>query len=396
MALGINQKIFAKKRMWIISSGKNTKLDLNIGSQGIQTVLAKEYKISDLARYLLNPEPIEVRKQLIGCEVYFRVPFSDKLRRAIRKVVPSKWHGKFKEKTVEQETWLAGRDQSALLLKDKDLEAHVGKIRSFLDGFDPVLKGLARLDKDQVADIVGICEDIGGNRSLLNLKGGIEEKIKYMKVFLSKDVGVILERAYVAEGLFEMSGFDFTTFNPRNSHRLIKFHGDGQFRFCVVDSQGEVEFWINDADLVRDMHLLEQSVKANPKFSEALRWCSNGDAKPLRLLFKNQLEIDYFKSPLPSLYKDLFRTYKVSSNEKETIIKSLKNSQLGILFNYVPNVKTGKKRLITNISVMHELSALDSIKNYMPNLYSIIDRMAFVSEAGKYYLLDEIRGNGNE
>ena len=30
----------------------------------------KEYRISEIARYLIHPGPIEIRKRLIGCEVH--------------------------------------------------------------------------------------------------------------------------------------------------------------------------------------------------------------------------------------------------------------------------------------------------------------------------------------
>ena len=88
-----------------------------------------------------------------------------------------------------------------------------------------------------------MCEDIGGNRSLLNLKGDINEKIGYMVSYLSKDVGVVLEKARVSDGLFEMSGFDFSSYDAKNSHRLIKFFSDGKTKCCVIGFDGKVEYW---------------------------------------------------------------------------------------------------------------------------------------------------------
>ncbi len=383
--------------LWIISSGENTKFEMSTDKKASQNVLAKEYKISDLAKYLLNPDAIEVKKTLVGCEIHFRETIGRRLQNMVVKVLPRRCHRRIEEKKMPlQETLVATYDRRSLCLKDKGLEDHLDKIRAAISDFDPLLKRLAHLDTDYISNIIGVCEDAGGNRSLLNLKGTMEEKIKYTQAFLMKKVGVILESANVSEGLFDISGFDFTSFNPFNTHRLIKFYAEGRPRYCVIDAQGEVVFWIHDMNLIHHMHLLDYSIKANPKLSYALGLCTGGQAKPLRLLFKRHLDIDYTRSPLPSLYRDLFDTYKVGSAEKDDVLKSLKNAQLGILFNYVPNSDTGRKKLYTAISVMHDVRALAPIKNHLPNLYSVVDKMASVSEAGKYYLLDYMKGSSND
>jgi hypothetical protein len=213
---------------------------------------------------------------------------------------------------------------------------------------------------------------------------------------LLKDVGVVLEKAHVSDGLFEMSGFDFASFDAKSSRRLIKYFADGRPKCCVIGLDGNVEYWVDDANLIKQMHLLEHSLKENPKFNNSLSLCTRGDARPLRLLFKKQLEIDYTKSPLPTLYKDLFNTYDIGTNKKNAVMRSLQNSQLGILFNYVPVNGKGEKKLFTNVSVMHDVRALEPIKEDFPELYSMVNKMASISEAGKYYLLDSIRGFSNE
>ncbi len=382
--------------VWIISRGEHTKFDLSSIYDGVKTSLVKEYRISDLARYLLNPNPIEVKKILVGCDVSLHQPFSDKVRDVFRKILPQKMHGLLKENKVLTYSIMADRDKSSLALKDIELESHVMNIQMALRGYDPILKQLSKIEPDETENITGICEDVGGNRSLLNLKGDIEEKINYMGNYILKDVGVILEKAHVSDGLFEMSGYDFSEYNSKNMHRLIKFYDNGVPRYCVVGFDGKVEFWIENVSIIKQMHLLEHSLKANPKFNKSLNMCTNGDAKPLRLLFKQPLEIDYSKSPLPAIYKDIFETYNVGSNGKDAVMKSLRSSQLGILFNYVPRSNEGEKKLFTNVSVMHDVRALEAIKEDLPEIYSIINKMASVSEAGKYYLLDSIRGYTNE
>ncbi|MDY6842770.1 MAG: hypothetical protein SVW57_01575, partial [Thermodesulfobacteriota bacterium] len=59
---------------------------------------------------------------------------------------------------------------------------------------------------------------------------------------------------------------------------------------------------------------------------------------------------------------------------------------------YIPQSYCVEQKLFTNISVMHDFRALEPIKSELPLLYSEIDKMTSVSEAGKFYLLDSIRG----
>jgi hypothetical protein len=97
-------------------------------------------------------------------------------------------------------------------LKDSHLESHLNKIVEQLRPYDSVAKKLVQLDPRKIVQIVGICEDVGGNYSYLKLQGSIEEKIKYLGNFISKDVGVILNRAYIGDGLFELRATVWTSF----------------------------------------------------------------------------------------------------------------------------------------------------------------------------------------
>jgi hypothetical protein len=44
---------------------------------------------------------------------------------------------------------------------------------------------------------------------------------------------------------------------------------------------------------------------------------------------------------------------------------------------------------------MHDFRALETIKSHLPNVYSEINKKALVSDAGKLYLLNSIRGYQN-
>lgn len=396
MRLQRNQEPLPDNAVWIISKGRHAEFDLGTVCRDVKTTFVREYRISDIAKYLLDPNPIEVKKILIGCEVNYHQAFFDKAGEKVRQILPPGLRGLLKDRKMLSEVLMANCEETTIYLKDRGLKSHVEKICSALRGYSPMLKRLSELERREVSNISGICEDIGGNRSLLNLKGDIEEKISYISSCMMRDIGVILEKAHVSDGLFEMSGFDFSSYNANNSHRLIKFCADGSPKFCVLGIGGKVEFWVDEARLINHMHLLEHSIRANFNFRNSLTMCSQGEARPLRLLFKNRLEIDYAKSPLPELYRDIFDTCNIGSKEKDAVMRSLKNSQLGILFNYVPVTNSGGNKLHTNVSVMHDIKALEPIKDELPELYSKVNKMALKSEAGKYYLLDSIRGYNND
>jgi len=59
------------RNIWVLSKGRYTDWDLSRIWEGAETKTVTEYKISDLGRYLLNPNPIEIRKKLIGCEIHY-------------------------------------------------------------------------------------------------------------------------------------------------------------------------------------------------------------------------------------------------------------------------------------------------------------------------------------
>ena len=141
-------------------------------------------------------------------------------------------------------------------MKDPDLEAHLNQFFGLLRSYDSVPKKLALLDPHKIFEIVGICEDIGGNYSYLKLKGSIEEKIKYLENSFSKDVGVVLNRAYIADGLFELRGYDFESYKPERSYRLISFTNDGGPAACVLTGHNKVDFYLSDYTLIKHMHLL--------------------------------------------------------------------------------------------------------------------------------------------
>ena len=72
---------------WIISEGKLLRLDPAEFDPEADRGTVKEYRISEIARYLIHPGPIEIRKRLIGCEVHTA---RNGARRLLRRLLPAR------------------------------------------------------------------------------------------------------------------------------------------------------------------------------------------------------------------------------------------------------------------------------------------------------------------
>ena len=382
--------------IWIISEGRYTDVSLEGVNDGKVAGPYKEYKISDIGRYLLNPNSIEVKKKLIGGEIHYKQGALKKIGRLFRKILPNASRRQSKGPSISPELIVSRYKLRIPPMKDPDLEAHLNQFFGLLRSYDSVPKKLALLDPHKIFEIIGICEDIGGNYSYLKLKGSIEEKIKYLENSFSKDVGVVLNRAYIADGLFELRGYDFESYKPERSCRLISYTNDGGPAACVLTSHNKIDFYLSDYTLIKHMHLLEQSLRTNPSISEAFIRCVKGQATPIKLFFNKKLEIDYAKTALPAIYQDVFKTLDVELNQRNLVKPILNYLQIGVSLNYILPEEGQEDRMYTHISVLHDFRALEPLRKNLPQVYSALLQQAFSTEAGRYYLLDSINGYSNE
>lgn len=378
--------------IWIISGGRSIALDISTICEGSATVQCTEYRISEIARYMLNPGPITVPEKVIGCTVKYRRNPYGKIKRLIKKFI-NRGKDLPGDQPQTEEITSAFRAE-APCFRDKYLNAHLTQISELLRPYDPVLKKLGQLDRDRVEDITALCEDFTGDRYKLNLQGSAGDKINYVSGSLSHTVDAITF-AYLKQGLFEMRGFDFSSFNANKYSLLIKFLYQNQIRYCVLDSSYRLEYWVNDTEMVNFAHILEQSVVTDQKLRDAFSLCAQGGARPLKLFFTERLKHKYSDKYLPSLYRELFESYSVAPRDKETIANMLNDHQSIVSFNYVPASERGKQKQLINISVLHDIRALDPIKNSIPSLYTDILSKTPESGIGKLYLLDSMQGYNN-
>ena len=378
--------------VWIISKGRDSQFDMSTIEGGKHTDTVKEYQISDIAHYLLNPNPIEVEKRLIGCEIHYPQRTTTKIIDNVKRIFPRRFRNLWKGHAIPPEVLISRCKIKIPPLKDKDLESHLNTIYESLRSYDAVSKRLPQLDPYKIAHIIGICEDIGGNFSYLKLQGSIEDKLKYVNNYISKNVGVLLRKACIVEGLFEMRGFDFSAYDSGRTRRLITYQKNGKQRCCVLNSNNKVEYALDEAKLIKYMLLLEQSLQADANLKNAFDLCIKNQARPFKLFFNRQLEVDYSKSPFPKIYRDILKANDIDSNQRNFIRPSLNYMQIGISFNYIPQSDSAEDKMMTLISVLHDLRALEVLRKNLPRVYDEISKYVSVSEAGKFYLLDSIEG----
>lgn len=374
----------------MISEGRFVNLDLSGICEQPVSMPVTEYGISELARYLLSPNSISVEEKVIGCRVKYRAPRTGMTNRLKMKFFSGKNSAPDNSSGVEEIISSSGMGSPPF--RDEALNRHFVKINELLGPYDPARKKIAALNREEIEDVKAVCEDIGGNRYHLNLQGNIGEKLAYVTNSITKRVNVTFSRAYLSKGLFEMRGFKFPLYNPRANYRLIKFIRNNQPGYCVLNADYKLEYLVTDHELISFIHMLEHAVKTDPKLLEALTQCIKGEARPLKLFFSKKLDQNYTEKHLPMTYRKVFDIYEMNEVEKASVANMLNDHQSIVSFNYVPRCETGRQKLCINISVLHDIKALEPIRSRMPHLYSEINKQAPSSDIGRLYLLDSMRG----
>ena len=382
--------------IWAIRPGKYINLDnLSVLSNEFGKPI-KEYHISDFTKYLLSPEPIEVNQRLIGFEVHYQQSWLSDIKTKISRILPVKHQTQMGKPLYPPKSYIARVTDPLPDLADKNLKAHIDNLSNKLLPYSTIIKQLKGLETSRISKILGICKDLAGNRSYLNIQGDIDSQTGYLNRNLLKNVGARLNMAHIADGLFDMRGFDFSKFNYRNTHQLVKFMKDGKNRYCVMGDGDQPQYWVENSRLVSYAQLLEQSLKADKRFNHSLNECVAGKAKPQKLFFNNKLEIEYSALHMPIIYKKAIETHVLKHADQDILLNLLPSMQIGISLNFIPNSDFGERKLVTDIAVLHDLRALEPLKEKLPLLFAEIDKIAVISEAGRFYLLDSIRGYQNE
>jgi len=381
---------------WIISAGAYADIDLAAFDIHATPKRVMAYALSDIGRYLLFPGAFKIESRLMGCECDMK---------------PSAWHrfkhamgGRnfFKGKSSPPANPLQRRLLMAQLfvplpsLQDPSLARHLDRLRDLLRPSDPILQEIAGLDLDRVADMRGVCEDTGGHRTHITLSGDLETKRRYVLDNLLGRIPITLPQAHIADGLYEMRGLAARTYQEERRHRLLRFHVNGEFFACLLNAAGRVAFWIDDAKRLHHLLILQQALETDPVLRSSIEGCLRGEAQALRLLINAQMDIDYSRNRLPGVYQELFHRLDLEAGVRKEVIRSLNAHQTGVSFSFTRPGGHGDPQATTSIAVLHDVKALDPLREALPELYAAINRKASLTEAGKYYLLESIKGRPDE
>lgn len=380
--------------VWIISAGTFTRLEPEIQKREGLPEEVQSFRTSDLGQYLLSPRPIQVTGTLVGCEVHRRGSLLSRIGSSLRRGDAEGGAGGRNGDAVEEWTLQGRIDVDDL--NDARLTLHLGGIVEGLRPYNPLVRKLARLDMSTVTDLVGITEDLTGVRTRLVLKGSVEDKRCYLVDNIAREVPITLRNAYLADGLFEMRGYDFRDYQPMRSHRLLRYQSDGQSRAVFMGAAGRVDVHVPDMRRLRYVRIFEQAVRSDGEMAERLRECLRGEVRPLKLYFNDRLEIAYSNLQMPSPFQDLFLAREVRPSLREMVVHSLKRGQIGISLSYLPSGSAERGKTHATVSVMHDIRAFEALKREDPHFYREIQTRAGIRDAVPYYLLDSITGVSDE
>jgi hypothetical protein len=279
---------------------------------------------------------------------------------------------------------------------DVNLNLHIRHLYDNFRPFDSFHQNLEKIDTGRLAQVTGICEDDAGYRSPVAIDGPPAQQLDFVRRFAGRQIEVRLKRPYIADGLFEMKGFDFVNFDPRVQYRLIRFVQDGTPKACVTEDDHTIAFWLDDIKLVNYLQLFQHCIQHDQHMRESLHNCIRGKAAALRLMFNHRLEIDYSRAPLPAVFQEAIGEKQLAGHSDHLIKQNLNHYQVGVSFNAMTLQAGGGSALRTHISILQNLRALEPIKDRLPNLFAAMAERSAQSEEGNFYLLEAISGVRHE
>jgi hypothetical protein len=105
--------------------------------------------------------------------------------------------------------------------------------------------------------------------------------------------------------------------------------------------------------------------------------------------------VDYSKTNFPEVYRDVFRASETALSNRNLVKPVLNSLQMAVSLSYLFSAADGEERLLTHICILHDVRALEPLRKSLPGVYDEMNRRAFSTEAGRYYVLDSIKGAAN-
>lgn len=370
------------EKVWVISKGEHITLETFFINEKI-TGIVKEYKISDIGLYMVNPNKIDIFEKLIGYEVIYK-----------KKAKKNFLTKLFNSETTKKPRTVLNPDHDLISpFEDKMLESAFTKISDNLLPYDSVIRSLLSENKDEVENILAYCQDPGKNKYSINLAGSIQDKIQFVRENLYQDVKITLKKSYLTNGIFEMRGFDFDKYDQDNFHRLIKYVSKGKINYAVLNSDGTLQFKVENDFFIKFMFMLEQSINSDDRLLASFQDCLARISKPHKLYFSKDIDTEYSDKHMPPVFRDGLDLSTMDKRELSYITDALNRSRRAVYFNTIIKTIDGDENIFTTITVMHDFNELVSVKKYLPEIYTKIEQDIPVSEIGKLYLLDSMSGH---
>jgi hypothetical protein len=387
-----NQQLYAgQEQVWVVSPPRVARFAVNHPEMASASTTAREYRISSLGRYLISPATLNIRRRLTGCEIHWPLSRSFRWLSPFRRLARKK-----ADRSRPPKTLIMDFPNAMASTFDTGLKRYIDHLYDTLRPFDSFYQALDGIDPDQVQRVNGVCEDDSGFRAPVAIDGTLSQQLDFVRRHAGHEIEVRLKRAHITDGLFEMKGYDFKSFDSRTTHRLIRFLHDGRPRACVLNADHTIDFWLDDVKLVNYLQLFEYCIQHNPPLRESLLHCIQGQASALRLMFNPRLAIDYSRAPLPAVFQEAFGRTRLTEPHDRLIKENLNHYQVAVSFNAMALQESGRNELCTHISVLQDLRALEPIKDRLPELFAEMDKRAAQSEEGKFYLLESIHGERHD
>lgn len=377
-------------KLWIVSPPRMARFAFDQPGSRISPTVAREYRISPIGQYLISPAPLNVRKQLVGCKIYWHCA---PLLRWIHRLIHIK--GEKAAGLRPPLSLIMDFPRPVVSLSDSNLEHHIHHLYDNLRPFESFHPTLSEIDPDLVAKVAGICTDEAGYRSPVAIGGDPPQQLEYVRQHAGEEIDVRLKRAHIADGLFEMKGFDFIKYDPQHHHRLIRFIHEGVPKACVVNDDHSIAFWLDDVKLVDYLQLFEYCIQHNDHMRESLNDCIQGKAVALRLMFNHHPEIDYSRAPLPALFQEVIGDTRLADHTNRLIKQNLNLYQIGVSLHCM-TLQDGRTEPFTHTSILQNLQALEPIRESLPTLFAEVAKRSAQAEGGSFYLLESICGVHNE
>lgn len=378
-------------KVWIVSAPRMGRFAFQ--RSGLKPVAAtvREYRISAIGRYLISPAVLHVHKRLVGCKIHWQEAWFRRGVRRLRTCLGNK--GPHPQSPL---SLITDFPRPAFPANDLYLKGHIDRLCDSLRRLDSFHQAIEKVDLEQVAQVTGICEDDSGSRVSVAIQGKPAQQLDYIRQHVGREIDVRLKRALIADGLFEMKGFDYIHFDSNTQHRLLRFSHDGVPRACVLNDDFTIAFWLDDLKMVRYLQLFEHCIRHNHRMRESLNHCIEGRAIPLRLMFNNHLEVDYRQAPLPAVFQKAIGHADFADSSHRLIKQNLNHDQIGVSLNTVSRQESGISELRTHISIVQNLRALEPIKDRLPKLFTEMAKRSAHFEGGDFYLLESVCGVHHE